>query len=254
MTAANYRACLDHVFKWEGGYVDHPRDPGGATKYGITRTTLAAWRGRSVTKQDVKTLTVATAGEIYRPKYWNAVRGDEIPDGMDLVAFDGGVNSGPLRGIRWLQIGLGVKADGAMGSQTLGAAQSAKAGVTVIQRACAARMGFLRKLGTWSTFGRGWARRVADTEATAVAMHTRSASAVAVEASRAKQVKAAQTTGAGGTVASGAGSGLFDLPDWAMSGVVVVAVAVALVLALNAAQNARREAAYRAKVREMSNG
>ncbi|SFQ52600.1 glycoside hydrolase family 108 protein [Donghicola eburneus] len=254
MTAGNYRACLDHVLRWEGGYVDHPRDPGGATNHGITRATLAAHRGRAVSKQDVRNLTIAEAGEIYRPKYWNKVKGDQLPDGMDLVAFDGGVNSGPSRGVRWLQKGLGVAADGAIGPVTLEAAQTARTGVSIIQRACAARMGFLQKLGTWSTFGRGWARRVADTEATAVAMYSRSADVVAGEAERADKAKATQATGATGTAAGGAGTGLLDLPEWAFGGVIAVAVVIALFMALSAAQHARRAAAYRAKQRELANG
>ncbi|HGG04718.1 MAG TPA: hypothetical protein ENK28_04615 [Aliiroseovarius sp.] len=254
MTANNYLACLDHVLKWEGGFVDHPRDPGGATNFGITRDTLSAHRGQPVSKQDVRDLTVGEAGEIYRAKYWDVIRGDKLPNGMDLVAFDGSVNSGPARGARWLQKGLGVPADGVIGSVTIQAAETARTGIQVIQRACAVRMGFLRKLGTWSTFGRGWARRVADTEAGAVAMYSRSADVVAGEADRAGRAKVANTTGATGSVAGGAGSGLLDLPEWALGGVIVVAVAVALFMALNAAQHARRATAYREKQKEMANG
>lgn len=254
MTAGNYPACLAHVLKWEGGYVDHPRDPGGATNHGITRATLAAHRGRAVSKQDVRDLTIAEAGEIYRPKYWDKVKGDHLPDGMDLVTFDGGVNSGPSRGIRWLQKGLGVAVDGVIGPVTLQTVQTAQKGVLVIQRACAARMGFLQKLGTWSSFGRGWARRVADTEAAAVAMYSRSADVVAGEAERAGKAKAAQATGATGTAAGGVGSGLTDLPEWALGGIIAVALVIALFMALNAAQHARRAAAYRAKQKDLENG
>ena len=169
MTATNYRPCLDHVLRWEGGFVDHPKDPGGATNLGITRATLQRHRGRHVTVKDVRALQLSEAAEIYRAGYWMPVRGDDLPKGLDLVAFDAGVNSGPARGAKWLQAGLRVSADGRVGPQTLKAARNAPDTVAVIQRACAARMGFLQRLGTWSTFGRGWSRRVADTEAAAVA-------------------------------------------------------------------------------------
>lgn len=254
MTAGNYGPCLEHVFKWEGGYVDHPRDPGGPTNHGITQATLAAHWGRAVSKQEVRDLTLREAGEIYRQRYWVKVKGDHMPDGMDLVAFDAGVNSGPARGIRWLQAGLGVAVDGMIGPQTLQAAQGAVNGIAVIQKACAARMGFLRKLGTWSDFGRGWGRRVADTEATAVAMYSRSASVVADEAGRAQRAKVAQSTGATGAVAGGAASGMTDLGNWAIGGVIAVAVIIAICMAFSAAHHARRAAAYREKQREMTNG
>lgn len=255
MTKSNFRRCLDHVLKWEGGYVDHPDDPGGATKHGITRATLAAYRGRPVTKQDVRDLTMAEAGEIYRPRYWAKVRGDDLPDGLDLVAFDGGVNSGPSRGIRWLQKGLGVTADGVIGPVTLAAAKPVDRRIPAIQRACAARMGFLRGLRTWSTFGRGWARRVADTEAAAVAMATRSAAVLATEADRASKAKDTQTKSAGGAVVGGGGSAsLADLPDWALVAALGLAAVVALFLVLRAAQNGRRAEAYRAKQQEMADG
>jgi len=255
MTATNFPACLTQTLKWEGGYVDHPRDPGGATNLGITRATLARHRGRAVSKQDVKNLTKGEAAEIYSKDYWRKVRGDNLPDGLDLVAFDGGVNSGPSRGIRWLQKGLGVAADGKMGPVTLEAASSVTSGVTVVQRASSARMGFLKKLGTWSSFGRGWARRVADTEAAAVAMYTRSVAVIEQAAKGAAKSKAKDNAGAVGSVGTGGvGSQMVDMPNYMVWGVVGVAVLIAIILMLNAAQNGRRAAAYRAKQLEMQNG
>jgi len=253
MTQRNYRACLDHVLKWEGGYVDHPRDPGGATNHGITRATLAQHLGRPVTKAEVKALTVETAGEIYRPRYWDKVRGGDLADGFDLVAFDGGVNSGPRRGVRWLQKGLGVTADGVMGPQTQAAANGAGDRVVVIQRACAARMGFLRGLKTWSSFGRGWARRVADTEATAVAMATRSAEVLVDEAAKARKAVRNEVSSAAGTTVTGVGADqAAGLPGW--SGWVIAAAVVIIIfpLVMRAIHNARRAAAYRAKAQGIS--
>ena len=155
----NFETCLAHVLQSEGGYVDHPSDPGGATNMGITIATLRTWRGRSVTKADVKALTRAEAAAIYRKNYWDAVRGDDLPRGLDLVAFDAAVNSGVSRGAKWLQSALGVPADGKVGPKTIAAANAAHKDA-VIDRACDLRLGFLRQLETWKTFGKGWIKRV----------------------------------------------------------------------------------------------
>ncbi|AVO39677.1 hypothetical protein C6Y53_06425 [Pukyongiella litopenaei] len=232
--------------KWEGGYVDHPRDPGGATNYGITIGTLRAWRKGPVSKADVRNLTLHEAGEIYRANYWRVLKGDELPAGLDLVAFDAGVNSGPRRGAQWLQRGLGVSADGVIGRQTKAAARAARPRVVVIQRACAARMGFLRGLGNWSTFGRGWSRRVADTEATAVAMCA--PDRLSTEANSAGRASQQQGAAAAGSVAGGGGISLADLPGWAVDAAVIAGIAVAAVLVARAVHNARRKAAYASKI------
>lgn len=160
MAAENFPTIMDHIFRFEGGYVDHPRDPGGATNMGITIGTLRAYRGGSaVTKDDVRGLSKAEAMEIYRKNYWNAISGDELPSGVDLCTMDGAVNSGPSRGARWLQRAVGAEADGKIGTQTLAKAEAADARTTV-ERMCDDRMGFLRGLSTWATFGKGWKSRV----------------------------------------------------------------------------------------------
>jgi len=168
--------CMDVTLKWEGGYVDHPRDPGGATNMGITHITLAAWRGRRVTKAEVRALTKAEAKEIYRARYWDKVRGDDLPPGLDLVAFDGAVNSGPRRGAEWLQEALGVTSDGVIGPKTIAAAQAADPAMT-INVATDIRLSFLMRLNTWNTFGEGWGNRVADIRANALRMASRGTSA-----------------------------------------------------------------------------
>lgn len=169
MARDSFETALGAVLRHEGGYVDHPRDPGGATNMGITRATLAAFRGRPVTKAEVRGLTADEAGRIYRERYWNAVRGDELPAGVDLAVFDAAVNSGPSRAIRWLQGALALARDGRMGPATLAAARMAEPGA-LIRSFSAARLAFLRGLPTWPEFGRGWRRRVAETEAAALAL------------------------------------------------------------------------------------
>lgn len=253
MTANNYPRCLGHLLKFEGGYVDHPRDPGGATNMGITLATLSAYRGEGASKADVRNLTEAEAAAIYRRNYWNAIKGDYLADGLDLVAFDGGVNSGPSRGAKWLQKGLRVSADGKVGPRTLDAAEMAD-GKQVIKRACAARMGFLRGLSTFDVFGRGWSRRVASVEALAMSMYTRSAIALGKERRAAgAQAKGAGTT-AGGAASGGGAASFADLPDYALYGVIALAVIVALIAARKAMHHRDRAAAYEKQEKELAHG
>lgn len=166
---ANYSRALSAVLKHEGGYVDHPKDPGGATNLGITIGTLSNWLGRKATKAEVKALTVDQAGRIYRSRYWNKVNGDALPAGLDLAVFDFAVNSGPARAAKMLQTIVGVTADGQIGPKTLAAIERIGA-ASVIGDLCSQRLAFLQQLSTWPTFGKGWGRRVADVRAEALAM------------------------------------------------------------------------------------
>ncbi|MGC0224911.1 glycoside hydrolase family 108 protein [Pseudooceanicola nitratireducens] len=254
MSRKNFPACFAITLKHEGGYVDHPRDPGGATNMGIIRATLAKWRGRAVSKQEVRDLSQNEAAQIYRRNYWDAVKGDALPDGMDLVAYDGGVNSGPRRGAQWLQKGLGVSVDGKIGNQTLTAALNCRNGVEAIQIACAARMGFLRGLRTFSTFGRGWSRRVAGIEAEAVAMYTRDRATVEAQVEPATKKAKQGTAAAAGSGGAGGASVLAELPDVAVYGIVAMAVVLAILFIAQSAHNRHRSDAYVAKSQEMTNG
>jgi len=166
---SNFERCMQVVAKWEGGWSDHPHDNGGATMYGITIGTLSAWRGRPVSKAEVKALTKDEALQIYRAWYWQPVRGDDLPAGVDLVAFDPAVNSGPSRGAKWLQAAVGVAQDGMVGPATVKAAQSADP-VRTINHACDVRLSWLRGLNDWPHFGKGWTNRVEDVRAQAILM------------------------------------------------------------------------------------
>lgn len=167
MAADNFALIMDQIFRHEGGYVDHPRDPGGATNMGITFATLRDYRGKDITKADVKSLTKTEAHEIYRKRYWEPVSGDELPSGVDLCVMDSAVNSGPSRGARWLQRAVGAKADGKIGTMTLAACEGIEP-ATIVNRMCDDRMNFLKGLSTWGTFGRGWTRRVEEVRAMAL--------------------------------------------------------------------------------------
>ena len=152
MARGNFEACLVQILRHEGGFADHPADPGGATNLGITRAVLAEWRGRPVSRDDVRSLTRSEAAAIYRRRYWDAIDGDSLPAGVDLASFDYAVNSGPVRALRALQ-----------------SVRSADAAATV-RELCAQRRGFLGRLKIFAVFGRGWLRRVAAVEAAALAM------------------------------------------------------------------------------------
>lgn len=165
----NFDACLAHSLAHEGGWSDHKADPGGATMKGITLATYRAWKGKSATKQDLRNISDAEVAAIYRAWYWQPMRCDDLPAGLDLVAFDAAINSGPSRSAKWMQSALGVAADGRVGPATVAAANAAVAS-TAIKAACAKRMTFLKGLRTWPTFGKGWSRRVNEVEAAALAM------------------------------------------------------------------------------------
>jgi lysozyme family protein len=165
----NFRRSLAHVLKHEGGFVNHPKDPGGATNKGITIATFRRYINPHGTVRDLRAITDAEVAKVYKEQYWDAVAGDLLPDGVDFAVFDFAVNSGPSRAIRHLQAAAGVEADGKLGQLTLSAVK-ARVPQTLIERICDSRMGFLRGLKTWSTFGKGWTRRVEEVRTQAKAM------------------------------------------------------------------------------------
>lgn len=260
MTRSNFAAVMTEVFRHEGGYVDHPKDPGGATNMGITLGTLSDYRKRKVTKAEVRALGKDEASVIYRLRYWSPIRGDDLPAGIDLVTMDASVNSGLGRGPKWTQKALGVAQDAHIGPATVKAARSADP-VAVIKTACAARMGFLRGLKTWGTFGKGWSRRVASVEAVGAAMALGPQPGVLrdlakdAKDARASDQRTATTSGTAGVATGGAGWSMPDnLPIW----VAVVAAAILLAILINALGRARhnraRAEAFEAVAQEISHG
>lgn len=167
---SNYARCLDIVLAYEGGFANHPDDPGGATMRGVTQRTYDAWRiGAGLATQSVRQIEEPELHAIYRDGYWNVVRGDDLPAGVDLAVFDYAVNSGPARAAKELQRVVLATMDGKIGPATL-AAVRARQPAEIIRPLCAGRLAFLEGLTTWATFGRGWKRRVVDVEASALAM------------------------------------------------------------------------------------
>lgn len=177
MATANFETSLGEILRHEGGYVDHPSDPGGATNMGITRKTLARWRRVSpwweLPKSDVKALERTEASKIYKKLYWTPVAGNALPAGLDLALFDYAVNSGPARAVKTLQKTLKVRRDGVPGPITLGAVRAfiqSHGIAALINALCARRMGFLRSLSTFTVFGRGWTSRVSSVRKSALAL------------------------------------------------------------------------------------
>lgn len=161
----NLNQSLAFLFGHEGSYVNHPNDPGGPTKYGITHKTLAAHRGvKSVSAEQVKDLTLDEARDIYIKSYWGQSGGDLLPTGIDFLVFDMGVNAGPGTAVRILQRVLGMTAkevDGIVGVKTADLAKKFPTGqADLIELYSAARLEYYQSLNTWSTFGKGWSARV----------------------------------------------------------------------------------------------
>lgn len=158
----NFTTSLVLVLQHEGGFVDDRYDPGGRTMKGVTQAVYDDWRvGEGLPKRDVKLLNDYEVGAIYRRRYWDACRCDDLPAGVDYAIFDFAVNSGVNRACRYLQRAADVVDDGQIGAVTMGAV-SAKPAVEIIEKVCAARLNFLRQLKIFDRFGKGWTTRVQD--------------------------------------------------------------------------------------------
>lgn len=167
----NYEMALKELLKHEGGYANHPRDPGGRTNLGVTQRVYEEWVGHPVTERIMRNLTPAHVKTLYKVKYWDAVRGDELPSGLDLCVFDFSVNSGPKRAARFLQGMVGVTQDGMIGPRTLSALKQhikSDGNVATIASYQDKRLAFLKSLPHWDAFGRGWSRRVNEVEQAAL--------------------------------------------------------------------------------------
>ena len=149
--------AVTHTLQLEGGYVNDPNDPGGETKYGISK--------RAYPQVDIRNLTLEKATTIYFNDYWTKIRGDSLPLGLSRVVFDMAVNAGPYQAIRLLQKVVGVKQDGVLGEKTLAAvgdkAASGWSGRRALVRDYSTeRILFYSKLGGWEHYSRGWTKRV----------------------------------------------------------------------------------------------
>lgn len=170
MSADNFALVLQRIELSEGGFVNNPHDPGGATNEGITQHQYDLWRiADGERTQSVRFLGPKEAEAIYRAWYWNAVSGDQLPAGVDYAVMDGAVNSGPHEAIRWLQTAAGVVPDGFIGPKTL-AAVAACDPKQLIRSICDERLAYDQGLKNWPYFSRGWSARIAEVESNAQGM------------------------------------------------------------------------------------
>lgn len=160
---AMFEAAFAAVIGNEGGYVNDPRDPGGATKYGISQ--------RSYPRETIATLTLERAQSIYYADYWTPLRCDDMPPPLALLVFDAGVNCGVKRAARWVQAAVGVRQDGEIGDVTVRAiAAHHGKGALVAAELMAQRTVYMAALSSWPTYGLGWSRRLAALPWTAIGM------------------------------------------------------------------------------------
>ena len=166
---SNFKQALEYLVKSEGGYVDNPKDPGGRTNLGVTQKVWESWVGRESNEKEMRALTKADVELLYKRKYWDACRCDDLPTGLDYLVFDFAVNAGVGRSAKTLQSCVGVSVDGQIGNQTIEAIKKI-APSDLIERFSEAKINFYKSLVTFPTFGKGWLNRVEEVKTTALKM------------------------------------------------------------------------------------
>ena len=158
----NFDKCLAMLLEHEGGYVNSEFDKGGMTNLGVTKRVYEDWVDRKVSEQEMRDLTPDDVAPIYKKEYWDRVKGDYLPSGVDWCAFDWAVNSGSGRPAKAIQRAVGAKVDGAIGKQTVGLVMG-KDPKFIIDYVYTVRRAFYEGLDDYKHFGRGWSRRNTET-------------------------------------------------------------------------------------------
>ena len=171
---SNFRFALQHVLSSEGGFVNHPADPGGMTNLGVTARTWGDWVGHTPSEKEMRELTPEKVAPLYKRRYWDACRADDLVSGLDLCVFDTAVNSGAGRSIKLLQECLGVAVDGGIGPNTLASARAhcvtPEDTKLLINQFCDKRLEFWKSLPTFARYGNGWSARGERVRKAALAM------------------------------------------------------------------------------------
>ena len=170
MSAGCFKESLDRVLAHEGGYTNHPSDPGGPTNWGITIHDARRYWKKDASAGDVRAMPRSVACDIYRSKYWDAQRCDALPAGLDYIMFDYGVNSGVGRSGKVLRRVCGMRADASAVTDEVLAEVRKRNTEKLIIAMCDERLRFLQSLRTWRVFGKGWGRRVAESRIAALKM------------------------------------------------------------------------------------
>ena len=157
---SNFPTSLALVLQSEGNFINHPRDPGGMTNLGVTRNVWREWVKRDVDEAEMHSLTPELVTPLYKARYWDACKCDDLPRGVDYAVFDAAVNMGPSRASKLLQAALGVTADGSIGRATIAAAAAADP-AELLDAFSQGKEAFYQSLATFQTFGKGWLNRVA---------------------------------------------------------------------------------------------
>ena len=165
----NFDKCFKELLKHEGGYVNHPSDPGGITNLGVTKKVWEEWVGHEVSADDMKGLKPDDVKHLYHNRYWDACKCDDLPSGVDYCVFDTAVNSGRVRAVKFLQAVAGTVPDGSIGPVTIASVNNRGSNLTINQF-CDKREAFWRSLSTFNTFGKGWLRRGEEVRAKALEM------------------------------------------------------------------------------------
>jgi lysozyme family protein len=243
MASAIYDEALRRLLAHEGGYVNHPSDPGGPTNFGITLADYRRYVKADATAADVKAMKVEHAKAIYRTKYWNALRCDAMPAGLDYALFDYGVNSGTGRAAK-VFCAIAGSAGGVIDDIAL-AHVRARDPIKLIVALCDERLAFLKRLKTWPVFGAGWGRRVAEVRAAALALAAKGSAdekpaplPTTTQASTGKGVvplnTAAQRGTIGGAIATGGATAAQAHAVGASTELIAAIVLIALLAALGA--------------------
>ncbi len=264
MATSTYDESLRRLLVHEGGYTNHPSDPGGPTNYGITIYDFRKYVKPDATAADVRAMSVDQAKAIYRAKYWNAQRCDDLPAGLDYSVFDYGVNSGIGRSGKVLRRVVGLPDNTHVVTDEVLRAVAKRDPKALVVALNDERLAFLKRLKTWPVFGKGWGARVAGVRSVSLRMATEKVPSPAIPGSSPRTPDAAPVSGKGavppptaakklivGTSAGGpvaAGGGFWDwvvAHPWetAAIGCGVVVIVGGSIYALNRWHHHRQEAA-----------
>lgn len=249
---ADFQPCLNAVLTEEGGWASNPHDPGGDTMRGVIQTTYDGYRkAQHLALRSVRLITDDEVRVIYHDQYWLPVHGPDLPPGVDLSTFDAGVNSGPVRAIKWLQGAIGTSADGHYGILTGNKVKAITDPASTVKAICSKRLSFLEALRNWKYFGKGWSARVARIEAKSLAMIL-SGPMLVVEKNKARAKSTQAATGGAGVAVAGGGGSVASLHGMPLALGIVAVVLVIIVLAFKAHAQRQRAAALAIVAKEKS--